>query len=72
MAYKVTFETLAITGEDVKTSKPIVGNVAQGMRTIYTDAPIHSIESIITADLESQKLIPVIKTIEHVPGKCLN
>lgn len=72
MAYKVVFETLAIIGEDEKTGKPKIGNIGQGLHTIYTDLPIPAIEGAIIADLEAKKLVPVIKTIEYVIGKCLN
>lgn len=72
MAYKVIFDTLAIIGTDEKTGKPHIGNLSQGLQTIYTDIAIPSIEGAIIADLEAKQLVPVIKTIEYLPGKCLN
>ena len=72
MAYKVVFETVAIIGEDAMTGKREIGNISQGIQTVYTDLPIPAIEGAITADLEAKKLTPVIKSIEFVIGKCLN
>ena len=71
MAFKVTFDTLAIIGEDAVTGKKKYGNVSQGIQVIYTDMEVSTIEGQIIAHLEAQKLIPVIKEIKRVPGTCL-
>jgi hypothetical protein len=71
MAYKVTFNTYAIMGEDEKTGKPSIGNIAQSTEVVYTDRRVDEVELAINADLEGRKRVCEITNIEKVKGKCL-
>ena len=65
MAYKVTFNTYAIIGDNK------IGNVVQSTEIIYTDMDIEKMKLAIDADLEKRNRVCEITGIDKVKGRCL-
>lgn len=65
MAYKVTYNTYAICGDNK------IGNIIQSQESIYTDKEIKDIPEALNTYLLPRVRVGDIISIEKVNGKCL-
>jgi hypothetical protein len=65
MSYKVDYYTLALMDDGTN------GNILQEHGTVYTDAPIEQIPTILNDHLQDKKRMGVVKTIIKVEGECI-